>query len=842
VIKLYRVSLLFIGIMALCLTVSAQKKKDYTPYVNPFIGTSGEGHTFPGAVLPYGMLQVGPITDINNKSHTPYYHYTDSVVYGFDNAHLSGIRYPDNCHILLMPTVGDPILNTTDYGSKFSKKNESASPGYYKTKLDKYDVDVELTATTRASIERYNYPSTKQANIIIDLRHNDGLFLGSSIEVINDHEIRGYLEAETTLYFYAKFSKPFKTYGIAIKDQLQSGIKKAEGNNIKLYLQFDNPGELISKVGISSVSVEGALKNLDTEIPDFDFKKVQKAAKAAWINELAKIDIEGGAPSLQQEQQQLAEQQGYNNAKPVKKTPVIDYGKIKRTIFYTALYHSMLAPNINSDVDGKYLGIENYGLVERSKVYTTEGFNYYTVFSQWKKFKTEYPVLNLIDHKRATDVIKSFLALYDKKDSLTRSYPTRVYCETGYQAIPIIADMYAKGIKDFNAEKAFEAMKDAENKSIGSLEYYLKTGFKVDDNYPTNILQYCYNDWCIAQIAKLLNKPIDYKIYIQRAQFWKNIHNKESGFFQPYDFDVRVKSFNPNEENSSNFREGNAWHYAFVVPYDINTLITRDGGKEKFTSKLDDFFTANVKGNNSNDIGYYNLNISAGSNTPYLYNFTDKADKTQFYINKILERYTDKPDGIPGKDDNGQLSSWYVMSALGIYNIAPGQQQFQIGLPQFDKAVINLENGKKFTIVNSGSSVARNNIYLQGMSLNKKAYNKLYLNYDDIANGGEFEVYTGRLANKMFMHDLEKPTSAITDELIVPNPTITLLKTFAPPTQVSINSNDIEPNTIYYTIDGSAPTTSSMVYSKSIPIAAKTIIKAIAVKNGRSSFVTEAHY
>jgi putative alpha-1,2-mannosidase len=278
-------------------------------------------------------------------------------------------------------------------------------------------------------------------------------------------------------------------------------------------------------------------------------------------------------------------------------------------------------------------------------------------------------------------------------------------------------------------------------------------------------------------------------------------------------------------------------------------LIKHIGGINKFEASLNELFTttAPLTGTETSDItgliGQYAHGNEPSHHMAYLFNFTDAADKTQFFINRILsEQYSNKPDGLAGNDDCGQMSAWYVMSALGIYNIAPSQQQFQIGLPQFGKAIINMENGKKFTILNSGSSVARNNIYLQGMSLNKKAYNKLYLNYDDIANGGEFEVYTGRLANKLFMQDLEKPTSAINDELIVPNPTITLLKTFAPPTQVSINSNDIEPNIIYYTTDGSAPNTSSTVYSKPIPVSPKTAIKAIAVKNGRSSFVTEAHY
>jgi putative alpha-1,2-mannosidase len=851
VIKTFRALILGIGAMALCFTVSAQKKKDYTSYVDPFIGTGGHGHTYSGAVAPFGMVQLSPDTRLEGWDGCSGYHYTDSVVYGFSHTHLSGTGIADYCDILFMPTTGTPQFKNTEYSSPFKKKNEFASPGYYKIKLDKYDIDVELTATTRAGMHRYNYPSTAQANIIIDLQHRDQV-LDSWIEVINDHEIRGYRESrswarEQHVYFYAKFSKPFKTYGIALNDQLQTGLKKVQGKNVKLFIQFDNPGEVISKVGISAVSAEGALKNLNAEIPDLDFKKTLKAAKIAWINALAKIEIEGGAPTVQQEQQQAAEGMPNGSVRPTgKKATSIDYGKIKRTIFYTALYHSMLSPNAYSDVDGQYRGMDQ-------KIHTADGFDYYTVFSLWDTFRAEHPLLTLIDRKRTLDFIKSFMAIYDQQGLLPiwSLASNETYCMIGNHSIPVIVDAYAKGIRDFDAEKAFAAMKASVNRTQFGLDSYRDNGLVLADKNEESVsktLEYAYDDWCIAQMAKMLNKPADYTTYIQRAQYWKNVQNKDNGFVQAHVNGDWFKPFNPTDVNK-NYVEGNAWQYTFLVPQDVSGLVKRMGGVTKFETSLNELFTttAPLTGTETSDItgliGQYAHGNEPSHHMAYLFNFTDAADKTQFFINRILsEQYSNKPDGLAGNDDCGQMSAWYVMSALGIYNIAPGQQQFQIGLPQFDKAVINLENGKKFTVLNSGSSVARNNIYLQGMSLNKKAYNKLYLNYADIANGGEFEVYTGRLANKMFMQDLEKPTSIITDDLIVPNPIITLLKTFAPPTQAAISSNDIEPNTIYYTIDGSTPTTSSTVYSKPIPVSAKIVIKAMAVKNGKSSFVTEAHF
>lgn len=844
----FRAVLLTFFVFASTLSL-AQKKKDYTQFVNPFIGTGGHGHTYPGAVLPFGMVQLSPDTRLTGWDGCSGYHYTDSVVYGFSHTHLSGTGIPDYCDILFMPTVGEPQFKNTDYSSGFKKKNETASPGYYKTTLDKYNIDVELTATARVGVHRYSYPSTQQANIIIDLQHRDEV-INSWIEVVNDHEIRGMRESKSWakdqyVYFYAKFSKPFKTYGIAVDDKAQPGIKKAEGKNIKLYIQFDNPREVISKVGISSVSTEGALKNLNAEVPDFDFKKIQKAAKAAWNTELAKIEVEGGAPEAKQARQDGAIDLAYAGGRQSgKKQPVIDYAGNKQVMFYTALYHVMLSPNIYNDVDGQYRGLDD-------RIHYADGFNYYTVFSLWDTFRAEHPLLELIDRKRTTDFIKSFLAMYDE-GKLLPIWPlasTETYCMVGNHSIPVIVDAYAKGMRDFDAEKAFTAMKAAVNRNQFGLDSYRDHGLVLADDDKESVsktLEYAFDDWCIAQMAKMLNKPQDYTEYIRRAQYWKNVQNKENGFMQAQVNGGWYRPFDPTDVNK-NYVEGNAWQYTFLVPQDVSGLIARMGGKENFGAKLDELFTttAPLTGTKQVDItgliGQYAHGNEPSHHMAYLFNFTDEPDKTQYYINKILsEQYSNKPDGLAGNDDCGQMSAWYVMSSLGIYNIAPGQQQLQVGLPQFEKAVINLENGKKFTILNPGATESRDNIYLQGMNLDKTAYNKLYLSYYDMANGGEFEVFTGRLANKIFTQGLEKPTSAITDELIVPNPKIVLLQTFAPPTQFAIYSNDTETDTLYYTTDGSIPTTSSAVYTKPVPVSSHTTVKAMAVKNGKQSFVTTA--
>ncbi len=844
---------------ALILTIpaSAQKKKnDYAALVNIFIGTGGHGHTYPGAVVPFGMVQLSPDTRLSGWDGCSGYYYTDTVVYGFSHTHLSGTGVADYCDILFMPTTGEPQFINTDYRSSFKKKNEAASPGYYKTKLEKYNIGVELTATKRVGVHRYEYPSTKQANIIIDLKHRDEV-LDSWIEVVNDHEIRGFRRSKSWapdqyIYFYAKFNKAFKTYGIALNDTVQQGQNKVQGKNVKMYLQFDDPGELISKVGISSVSAEGALNNLDTEVPDFDFKKIVKSARAEWNEQLNKIQVEGGAPPISTEQRSNQYQNGgynptgYNRPQQRKQAPVTDWSKIKQTIFYTALYHSMVAPNLYSDVDGQYRGLDQ-------KVHKAEGFDYYTVFSLWDTFRAEDPLFTVIDRKRTLDFIKTFLAMYEQ-GGLLPIWPLgsgETFCMIGNHSIPVIVDAYAKGIRGFDAEEAFTAMKAAVNRQEPGLNSYRKNGAVLADDDAESVsktLEFAYDDWCIARMAKMLNKPEDYAVFIKRAQYWKNVFNDQNGFMQARVNGGWYTPFDPTDINN-NYTEGNSWQYSFLAAHDVESLIDKLGGHEKFEAKLDELFTTNAKlsGRDQADvtglIGQYAHGNEPSHHIAYLYNFTNSPEKTQSYISRILkDEYSNMPDGLSGNEDCGQMSAWYVISSLGLYTIQPGQTQYQIGLPQFDKATIYLENGKKFIIANSGSGVGFQNNYVQGMTLNNNSYNKLYIEDAVIQKGGEWDVFTGRLPNKLFIQDLEKPVSKITDSLILINPYfINAAPTFKKPFDLEIKSPD-KYATIYYTLDGSTPTQGSVVYTKPITIAANTTVKAIAVKNGKSSFVNEGSF
>jgi len=843
--------------LVFALSATAQKKKnDYAALVNIFIGTGGHGHTYPGAVVPFGMVQLSPDTRLSGWDGCSGYYFADTVVYGFSHTHLSGTGIADYCDILFMPTTGEPQFKNTDYLSGFKKKNEAASPGYYRTKLDKYNIGVELTATKRVGVHRYQYPSTKQANIIIDLKHRDEV-LDSWIEVVNDHEIRGFRRSKSWapdqyVYFYAKFSKAFKTYGIALNDTLQQGKNKIQGKNVKMYLQFDDPGEVTSKVGISSVSAEGALNNLDTEVSDFDFKKIVKNARAEWNEQLNKIQVEGGAPPISAAQRTNQYQSGgynptgYNRPQQQKQPPVTDWSKIKQTIFYTALYHSMVAPNVYSDVDGQYRGLDQ-------KVHKAEGFDYYTIFSLWDTFRAEDPLFTIIDRKRTLDFIKSFLAMYEQ-GGLLPIWPLgsgETYCMIGNHSIPVIVDAYAKGIRGFDAEEAFTAMKAAVNRQDPGLNSYRKNGAVLADDDAESVsktLEFAYDDWCIAQMAKMLNKPDDYSVYIKRAQSWKNVFNDQNGFMQARVNGGWYTPFDPTDINN-NYTEGNAWQYSFLAAQDVAGLTERLGGREKFEAKLDELFTTNAKlsGRDQADvtglIGQYAHGNEPSHHIAYLYNFTNSPEKTQSYISRILkDEYSNLPDGLSGNEDCGQMSAWYVISSLGLYTIQPGQTQYQIGLPQFDKATIYLENGKKFIITNSGSGVSFQNNYVQGMTLNNSSYNKLFLEDAMIQKGGEWDVFTGRLPNKLFAQDLESPVSKISDSLIVANPYfINSAPTFKKPFDLEIKSADKDA-TIYYTTDGSTPTSKSAVYSKPINIDANITVKAIAIKNGKSSFVNEGSF
>ena len=711
-------------IFFLLISTAAFAQKDFTQYVDPFVGTGGHGHTFPGPTMPFGMMQLGPDTRLEGWDGCSGYHYSDNKVYGFSHTHLSGTGCSDYGDVLLMPTLGKPKFNEKGHMSSFSKKNEKATVGYYSTFLDDSKIKVELAATTRAGIHKYTFPKSTEANVILDLNHRDELKAGE-VSINGDHEITGARLShgwadKQYVYFVIQFSKPFKKFGVNTGLGVHEGERKATDSVLKAYVSFEtNEGEVIyMKVGISAVSIDGARRNLEAEIPGWDFDKVVADTKAAWNKELGKIDIDSKDPA------------------------------VMRT-FYSALYHSMVAPNTYQDVDGKYRGRD-------LKIHETKDFNYYTVFSLWDTYRAEHPLLTLIDKKRSSGFINTFLTEYEQGGDLPvwELSACETGCMIGYHSVPVITEAYMKGVTGFDPNKALEAMKHSAMEDRNGLKDYKQFGYikmKSDNENVSKTLEYAFDDWCIAMFAKKLGKMDDYNYFIKRAQNYKNLYDAKTGFMRP-----KQDSFKPNfdpYEVDHNYTEGNAWQYSFYVPQDLTGQMKLLGGKEKLGTFLDSVFNTSsvLHGHKQDDIsgmiGQYAHGNEPSHQIAYEYDYAGQAWKTQAMIRRICtELYRDQPDGLSGNEDCGQMSAWYVLSALGIYEVCPSGDQYAIGSPVVDKAVIHLENGKSFTIKVNGNDAK--NVYINSAKLNGSNYTKSYLTYEDIANGGEIEFDMSATPNK----------------------------------------------------------------------------------------------
>ncbi len=730
-----RISLLF---CACLLALSGIAQKNYTQYVDPFIGTGGHGHTFPGPTMPFGMVQLSPDTRLKGWDGCSGYHYSDKVIYGFSHTHLSGTGCSDYGDILLMPTTGKVKFSNKKYSSSFKKENEKASVGYYSVLLDKSKVKAELTATLRTGFHKYTFPKSSSSNVILDLTHRDFAKKGE-ITITGDNEISGTRISKQwadnqILYFVIQFSKPFKKFGIAKADALNEGSRHDTGSLLKCYVSFETEeGEVIyAKVGISAVSVEGARANLLAENPGWDFAKVQSAAVEAWNKELGRIEAES------------------------KDT------KVLRT-FYSALYHCMVSPNTYMDVDGKYRGRD-------FQVHTAENYTYHTVFSLWDTYRALHPLLTIIDKKRTSDFVQTFIAQYKEGGRLPvwELSSCETWCMIGYHAIPVITEAIMKDVKGFDVEKAYEAMKFSAMEDKNALKSYKDNGYikyMDNDQSVSRTLEYGYDDWCIAMVAKKLGKEEDYRYFIQRAQAYKKLFDASTGFMRPRQ-ESFLTPFDPYEVNN-HFTEGNSWQYSFYVPQDISGQMKLMGGKEKLAAFLDSLFHVSSKltGHKQPDItgmiGQYVHGNEPSHQIAYEYNYAGQPWKTQAMIRRIMtEMYRDLPDGLAGNEDCGQMSAWYVLSAMGIYAVCPGSDQYAIGSPALDKAVIHLENGKTFTITAGNNSPA--NVYIQSGKLNNANYGKSFITYSDIANGGVLDFTMGASPNMNWgSGDKEVPVSKI---------------------------------------------------------------------------------
>jgi predicted alpha-1,2-mannosidase len=749
--------------------------KSPADYVDPFIGTDFFGHTFPGPTLPYAMVQLSPDNDTEGWTYSSGYSYSDNTIMGFSHTHLSGVGYTGCGDILVMPTIGDKIHvvpgpkdNTSaGYRSKFDHSDESASPGYYAVLLKDYDIQAELTVTKRVGFHRYTFPESTKAPIIIDLGHTIG---GTSpddiskITIENDSVVSGMKSSKgVKVYFTAHFSKPFKYYGTFDAGYLtpESGASQfpykneEKGEKIGAFLVYETKKDeqILVKTAISFVSGEGAKKNMAAELTHWNFDRVRQEARQSWNDELKKIEIS-------------------------------DASEDNKQIFYTSVYHSILAQQISQDVDGRYFGMDG-------KVHSLKSGNFYPSFSCWDTYRTEHPLKTLIAPEHVNDMVRSIVAKTREYGWMPAQHFRNEFGQgmVGDHLIPIVVDAYMKGYRDFDAEFIYQAMKTKalgvppaplpESAGRSGILDYIRTGYapydKVTESVP-NTLELAYNDWCIAQMAAAMGKEDDHQLFMNRANNYKKLYDGETHFFRPKKSDG---SWLPNLENNAqqivqtgehsyykyfdpllvgrrpnrHYTESNAWQYLWSVQHDAAGLIDLLGGNDAFSQRLDHFFEmtptitppkyVGVVGT----IGQYVHGNQPSHHVAYLYNYAQKPWKTQEMSRRVMTQlYRTGAGGLCGNEDMGSLSSWYVLSAMGIYPVTPGSSQYAIGSPMFDEVKLHLPEGKTFRFVAKNNATAH--IYIQSARLNGAPFNRTWIDHSEIMNGGVLEFEMGPEPNK----------------------------------------------------------------------------------------------
>ncbi len=717
-------------------TTQQTKEVKLTQYVDPFIGTDFHGHTFPGATTPFGMVQLSPDNPTSGWDWSSGYHYSSDTIAGFSHTHLSGTGVGDLLDVSVMPIAkfdDQESFNPADYYSRFSHDNEDAEPGYYTVLLDN-NVSAELTATKRCGVHKYYYPVTSEAHLMFDLGfwQNTDKPYETSISKISENSIEGYRFSsgwakDQKLYFYAEFSSPIKEqYLFNAENKKQEAVKVKSENavrkGVKAVLNFGALKEpLVVKVGISSSGIAGAKNNLMQEVGSRSFDEIRTAASNQWEQTLAKIEVE-----------------------------CQDESKLRT--FYTAMYNSHIAPNTYSDVDGSYTGID--GKVHQN----TDATNYYT-FSLWDTYRASHPLFTLIQPERVNDFMEAFLMQYNESGLLPvwSLWGNETNCMIGYHAIPVIVDAYFKGlIKGDMVEPLYLAMQESANQKIRGTFNYKTFGYIPCDlkrNSVSTTLEYAYDDWCIAQMAKALGKDEDFQIFSKRALSYRSLFNKESKLMQPKLKSGEWKEFDPfNTGYKNDYTEANAFQYTWYVPQNVPDLIALMGGANEFETMLDSIFNMEPEVGEhaakdvSGFIGQYIHGNEPSHHIAYLFNYVGAPYKTQEKIDQIMrEMYTDKPDGLCGNEDCGQMSSWYIFSAMGMYPVNPANGKYDVGKPAFPKMTVNLGNST-FEIV--AHDISDENIYVQKMLLNGQEYKKGYFNHADVVAGGKLEFFMGERPNK----------------------------------------------------------------------------------------------
>ena len=772
---IFRTFILSLSLGALFANSVNAQNDEPLDHVNPFVGTDFFGHTYPGAALPYSMVHLSPDCGTQGWTFCAGYVYSESSIIGFSHTHWSGVGMVNGGEVLLMPTVGNKLKiwpgspeNPGDgYRSRFDHADETASPGYYSVLLKDCGVKAELTATKRAGFHRYTFPKSENSRIILDLGHQIGSNSStelSELNILNNNRIEGVKSAGLgKVYFVAEFSKPFMYYGTFDNETKtpESGgsiwpYKNGEtGKNIGAFVTFRTSAneQILVKVGISYTGLEGARKNLHSEITDWDFDRIRNEARETWKKELSRIKIEGATND-------------------------------QKEIFYTAMYHSFLAQYISQDVDGKYWGSDK-------KVHETKGYDFYGSFSCWDTYRSQHPLLTLTAPDHVNDFIQSIVAKTKDYGWLPAQHFLNIYGEAmvGDHLIPVIVDAYMKGYRNFDVNFLYEAMrkKALEEPKLpvphtagrSGLKYYMELGYtpvdKVTESVP-NTMELAYDDWCIAQLAKELGKKEDYQLFMKRAGNYANLWDRQTNFMRPKKADGTFlealkgheqeivkegehsyyKYFDPllvGRRPNRHYTESNAWQYIWSVQHDVQGLINLFGGNKAFTAKLDTFFTMSpnitppkyvgVVGT----IGQYVHGNQPSHHVAYLYDYAGEPWKTQLRARQVVEElYRIGPGGICGNEDMGSLSSWYILSAMGFYPVTPGSTTYAIGSPSFGKVTINPGKGKIF-IINAKDNSLQNK-YIQSAILNGKPITRTWITQKEITDGGELTFQMGSEPNK----------------------------------------------------------------------------------------------
>ena len=719
-------------------------------YVNPIIGSGGHGHVFVGANVPFSAVQLGPNNVPQGWDWCSGYHYSDHVIMGFSHNHLSGTGCADLGDIMLMPysgklrtSQGRDIIPGVSASSSFSHKNEKVTPGYYRVLLDN-GVNVELTTTERVGMHRYTYNGTGESRLLIDLENGLGRGYESYIRLIDETTIEGYRFVHGwapthKIFFYAKLSKPVKTLDTFLGDLPVGKSSELQGHNVKAVATFDTGvRDVIVKVAISSVSISNAKMNMEAELPDWDFDQTHQAAVEKWDKVLGVIDIDA--------------------------TPK------QKTIFYTALYHTMIAPNLYCDVNGEFRGIDG-------KIHTDNHFVNYTTFSLWDTYRALHPLYTLILTDRVSDMVNAMLSIYDQNGKLPiwPLYSGETNCMPGYSSVPVIADAYLKGFKGFDAERALLYMvSTGTNEQQAGINHFMKYGYipaeKIGEATSKN-LEYAADDMGTALMAKQMGKTDIYQQFLKRALSYQLFFDKsilkcrpkmaDGSWYEPYD------PFLANHrDHVGDFTEGNGWQYTFMVPQDPDGLIALHGDDEAFIKNLDELFVAEgdfgegAPPDISGLVGQYAHGNEPVHHVPYMYAYAGAQWKTAERVRMLQEKfYTDQPDGYCGNEDCGQMSAWHILSALGFYQVNPSNGIFVFGSPLYKRATINLPGGKKFVI--NAPANSEKNIYIHSAKLNGKKYSKAFITYDDIMCGGALTLQMTAKPNKKFgLSKNDRPVSA----------------------------------------------------------------------------------